>query len=168
MNLVAMMFMIALALAMAALTLVAQHLGAGQKREARIVGRHAMVLTTLVAVAVGAVVALAREPIVALYTDNPDAAAAALPLLVWVWFFHLGDALQTVAAHVLRAYHVVTLPMIIYIIALWGLGIGGGYVLAFGTGGNGAVGFWQAATAGLLAAALLLSLLLKRVFDENR
>lgn len=167
-NLVAMMFMIALALAMAALTLVAQHLGAGQKREARIVGRHAMVLTTLVAVAVGAVVALAREPIVALYTDNPEAAAAALPLLVWVWFFHLGDALQTVAAHVLRAYQVATLPMIIYVIALWGLGIGGGYFLAFGANGNGAVGFWQAATAGLLAAALLLSLLLKRVFDENR
>jgi len=167
-NLVAMMFMIALALAMAALTLVAQHLGAGQKREARIVGRHAMVLATLVAATVGAVVALAREPIVALYTSNPEAAAAALPLLVWVWFFHLGDALQTVAAHVLRAYQVATLPMIIYVIALWGLGIGGGYFLAFGQGGNGAVGFWQAATAGLLAAALLLSLLLKRVFNEHR
>lgn len=167
-NLVAMMFMIALALAMAALTLVAQHLGAGQKREARIVGRHAMVLGTLVAAAVGAVVALAREPIVALYTSSPEAAAAALPLLVWVWFFHLGDALQTVAAHVLRAYQVATLPMIIYVIALWGLGIGGGYLLAFGDHGKGAVGFWQAATAGLLAAALLLSLLLKRVFNENR
>lgn len=167
-NLVAMMFMIALALATAAGTLVAQHLGAGEKREARTVGRHAMGLAALVAAAVGAVVALAREPIVALYTDNPAAAAAALPLLVWVWFFHLGDALQTVAAYVLRAYQVATLPMVIYVVALWGLGIGGGYVLAFGPHGNGAVGFWQAATAGLVAAALLLSLLLKRVFGENR
>ncbi|MFT7724464.1 MAG: MATE family efflux transporter [Roseateles sp.] len=167
-NLVAMMFMIALALAMAALTLVAQHLGAGERREARTVGRHAMVLAALVAATVGAAVALAREPIVALYTANPEAAAAALPLLVWVWFFHLGDALQTVAAHLLRAYHVATLPMVIYVIALWGLGIGGGYVLAFGPHGVGAVGFWQAATAGLLAAALLLGLLLKRVFDANR
>jgi MATE family multidrug resistance protein len=167
-NLVAMMFMISLALAMAALTLVAQHLGAGQKREARIVGRHAMVLGALVAATVGAVVALAREPIVALYTSNPEAAAAALPLLVWVWFFHLGDALQTVAAHVLRAYQIATLPMIIYVIALWGFGLGGGYFLAFGANGNGAVGFWQAATAGLIVASLLLSLLLRRVFDENR
>lgn len=167
-NLVAMMFMIALALATAAGTLVAQHLGADQKREARTVGRHAMVLAALVAAAVGAVVALAREPIVALYTSNPEAAAAALPLLVWVWFFHLGDALQTVAAYVLRAYQVATLPMVIYVVALWGLGIGGGYFLAFGGSGVGAVGFWQAATAGLIAAALLLSLLLKRVFNENR
>lgn len=167
-NLVAIMFMIALSLAMAALTLVAQHLGAGQKQEARTVGRHAMTLTVIVAAAVGGVVAIAREPIVALYTSNPDAAAAALPLLVWVWFFHVGDALQTVAAHVLRAYQVATLPMIIYVVALWGVGIGGGYFLAFGANGNGAVGFWQAATAGLITAALFLSLLLKRVFDENR
>ncbi|MFG6461508.1 MATE family efflux transporter [Roseateles sp. DXS20W] len=167
-NLVAMMFMTALALATAAGTLVAQHLGAGQKHEARTVGRHAMALATLVAAALGAVVALAREPIIALYTSNPEAAAAALPLLVWVWFFHLGDALQTVAAYVLRAYQVATLPMVIYVVALWGLGIGGGYVIAFGANGNGAVGFWQAATAGLLAAALLLSLLLRKVFDENR
>jgi MATE family multidrug resistance protein len=167
-NLVAMMFMTALAQATAAGTLVAQHLGAGQKHEARIVGRHAMALASLVAAALGAVVALARAPIVSLYTSNAEAASAALPLLVWVWFFHLGDALQTVAAYVLRAYQVATLPMIIYVIALWGLGIGGGYFLAFGHGGAGAVGFWQAATAGLMTAALLLSLLLKRVFNENR
>jgi MATE family multidrug resistance protein len=167
-NLVAMMFMIALAFATAAGTLVAQHLGAGEKHAARTVGRHAMTLAALVAASVGAVVALAREPIVALYTSNAATMAAALPLLVWVWFFHLGDALQTVAAYVLRAYQVATLPMVIYVVALWGLGIGGGYVLAFGSNGAGAVGFWQAATAGLVLAALLLSLLLKRVFDQNR
>ena len=167
-NLVAMMFMIALALATAAGTLVAQHLGAGEKHEARTVGRHALSLAALTAAAVGAVVALARGPIVGLYTNNAATAAAALPLLVWVWFFHLGDALQTVAAYVLRAYQVATLPMVIYVVALWGLGIGGGYALAFGIRGAGAVGFWQAATAGLLMAALLLCLLLRRVFNENR
>lgn len=167
-NLVAMMFMIALAQATAAGTLVAQHLGAGEKREARIVGRHAMTLAVLVAATVGAIVALAQGPIVRVYTSNSATAAAALPLLVWVWFFHLGDAMQTVAAYVLRAYQVATLPMIIYVVALWGVGIGGGYALAFGTDGAGALGFWQAATAGLLMAGLLLSLLLRRVFDENR
>lgn len=138
-NLVAMMFMIALAYATAAGTLVAQHLGAQEKREARIVGRHAMALAALTAAGVGAVVALGREPIIALYTSNASTAAAALPLLVWVWFFHLGDALQTVAAYVLRAYQVATLPMIIYVVALWGLGIGGGYFLAFGRDGAGSV-----------------------------
>ncbi|MCE4557662.1 MATE family efflux transporter [Roseateles cellulosilyticus] len=167
-NLVAMMFMVALALATAAGTLVAQHLGAGEKAQARIVGRHAMTLAALVAASVGAIVGLAREPIVALYTADAKTAAAALPLLVWVWFFHFGDALQTVAAYVLRAYQVATLPMIIYVVALWGVGIGGGYALAFHVPGNGALGFWQAATAGLLTAALLLGLLLYQVFHANR
>lgn len=68
----------------------------------------------------------------------------------------------------LRAYQVATLPMITYVVALWGLGIGGGYLLAFGPQGAGAVGFWQAATAGLLTAAGLLCGLLWRVFEENR
>jgi len=167
-NLVAMMFMIALALATAAGTLVAQHLGAQQLREARTVGRHAITLAALVAAGVGAVVALARAPIVGLYTSDAATMAAALPLLVWVWFFHLGDALQTVAAYVLRAYQVATLPMVIYVVALWGLGIGGGYWLAFGPPAAAALGFWQAATAGLLAAAVLLCALLWRVFKDYR
>lgn len=167
-NLVAMMFMIALALATAAGTLVAQHLGAQELRAARTVGRHAITLAALTAAGVGAVVALARAPIVGLYTSDSATIAATLPLLVWVWFFHLGDALQTVAAYVLRAYQVATLPMVIYVVALWGLGIGGGYWLAFGPPQAAALGFWQAATAGLLAAAALLMTLLWRVFNDFR
>jgi multidrug resistance protein, MATE family len=155
-NLVSMLFMLALAQGMAASTLVAQHLGAQQPRHAQAVGRHALLLSGLVASAVGALVALAREPIVHLYTNDPAAIGAALPLLVWLWFFHVGDALQTVAAYVLRAYHVATLPMVVYVLALWGLGIGGGYWLAFGPTAAGALGFWWATTGGLLLAGLLL------------
>ncbi len=155
-NLVAMMFMMALALGTAGQTLVAQHIGAGQWAHARSVGRHALALCALLAAVLGGAVALARVPVVALYTDDAQAAAAALPLLVWIWFFHLGDAVQTVAASVLRAHHVATLPMVIYVLALWGVGIGGGYWLAFGPPALGAVGFWSAATAGLLVSAVLL------------
>lgn len=155
-NLVAMMFMMALALGTAGQTLVAQHIGAGQWGHARAVGRHALLLCAALAAVLGGLVAGARAPVVALYTDNAEAAAAALPLLVWIWFFHLGDAVQTVSASVLRAHHVATLPMVIYVLALWGVGIGGGYWLAFGPPGLGAVGFWSAATAGLLTAATLL------------
>ena len=78
-NLVAMMFMLALAQATAAGTLVAQHLGAGEPEAARRVGRHALVLATLVAGVVGALAALLRQPIVALYTRDQAAAAAAVP-----------------------------------------------------------------------------------------
>ncbi len=155
-NLVSMMFMMAYAQATAASTLVAQHLGAQQQDAARAVGRHALLLCLLVAGSVGALVATAREPLVNLYTTNAEAAHAALPLLVWLWFFHVADALQTVAAFVLRAYHVAVLPMVFYVLALWGIGIGGGYYLAFGPQAAGALGFWKAATGGLVAAAGLL------------
>lgn len=167
-NLVSMMFMLALGQATAAGTLVAQHLGAREFAQARTVGRHALILCALVAAGVGGVVAWLREPIVGLYTSNAAAAAAAVPLLVWIWFFHLGDALQTVAAYVLRAHRIATLPMVIYVLALWGVGIGGGYWLAFGPVQAGALGFWKAATFGLvLAAALLISLQLWRDRQEG-
>jgi MATE family multidrug resistance protein len=156
-NLVSMLFMLALAQATAAGTLAAQRLGAREFEAARRVGWHAVILCTLVAAIGGGIVAWAREPIVGLYTRDANAAAAALPLLVWMWFFHLGDAIQTVSAYVLRAYHVATLPMVIYVLALWGLGIGGGSWLAFGPHQAGALGFWQAATGGLIASAVLLA-----------
>jgi MATE family multidrug resistance protein len=71
-----------------------------------------------------------------------------------------------VAAFVLRAWHLATWPLIVYALAVWGLGLGGGYALAFDVGGHippalhGARGFWIAATAGLIAAALAMAVLL--------
>jgi len=159
------MFMTALGLGSAGGTLVAQHLGAREPAVARLVGWHALGLAVLVAALLGAAVALLREPIVGLFTPHAAVAAAALPLLVWVWFFHLGDALQTVAAYVLRAHHVATLPMVVYVLALWGVGIGGGYWLAFHAG-QGALGFWRAATFGLAVAALLLCALVAWVHRQ--
>jgi MATE family multidrug resistance protein len=166
-NLVSMMFMLALAIATAAGTLVAQHLGAREHARAAQVAWRSILLGAGIAATVGALVAWLREPIVALYTINRAAAEAALPLLVWLWFFHLADALQTIAAYVLRAYHVATLPMVAYVIALWGIGIGGGYWLAFGPHAAGSLGFWQAATAGLIAAAALLLGLTAYVFKAQ-
>jgi MATE family multidrug resistance protein len=75
--------------------------------------------------------------------------AAAMPLVAWMAVFHVADAAQTVAAFVLRAYKIATVPVLIYVAALWGVGLGGGYLLAFNLPGNvppaalqGAPGFW--------------------------
>ncbi|WP_310737568.1 MATE family efflux transporter [Inhella gelatinilytica] len=157
-NLVAMMFMVPLALSNAATTLVSQALGAKQWAMAAQIGRHALLWGLVVATVLGGWVALWREPILRLYTSDAAAIAAALPLLVWLWVFHIGDSLQYVAAGVLRAHHVVNWPMGIYVFALWGVGIGGGNWLAFRQG-LGAVGFWMSATVGLLLAGSLLSAL---------
>ena len=173
-NLVSLLFMMPLGLSNATSTLVAQRIGAGDLRDARRLGWHGLQFTAGVALAVGALVYLARGPVLRLYTDNPTVQAAALPLLAWVVLFHAADAVQAVAAFVLRAWRIATLPMLIYVGALWGVGLGGGYALAFNIGGrvppalHGAPGFWIASTAGLTVAALALAGLLAWVLSRQR
>lgn len=163
-NLAAMQFMLPLALAQATSALVAQRVGAHDPADARRLGWHGIALAGLLAVLLAALVAWLREPIVGLYTPDAAVAAAALPLFLWLGAFHVGDAMQTTAAAVLRAWRVAQVPMLIHAAALWGIGLAGGYVLAFDVGGwrsatplgllgAGASGFWLAAMAGLLSAA---------------
>jgi len=56
---------------------------------------------------------------------------------------------------VLRGYKRAMAPMLIYAISLWGVGLGGGYLLGltdvFGQA-RGAAGFWTAAVASLAIA----------------
>lgn len=162
MNLVTVLFMIPIALSNATSTLVAQAVGAGRRAEARRLGWHGLGIGLAIAVVVGLSVLVAREPILRLYTPDPVIVAAALPLLAWVAVFHVADAAQAVASFVLRAWKIATVPVLIYAAALWGVGLGGGYVLAFDVTGTvpaamqGATGFWLAATAGLIVAAVAL------------
>lgn len=163
MNLVSMMFMLPLALANATSTLVAQRIGANDLADARRLGWHGVWIGTGLATLVATVVVAARAPIIGLYTRDAATAAAALPLLAWLGIFHVSDALQTISAFVLRAWRIATVPMVIYAGALWGVGLGGGYWLAFNVSGQvpaalqGAPGFWAAATAGLLVAGVGLA-----------
>jgi MATE family multidrug resistance protein len=110
-----------------------------------------------------AAVYLTREPIVGLYTRDAAVAAVALSLLGWLPLFHLSDALQTFAQFVLRAWKVTVISLVVFVLSMWGLGLGGGYLLAFDVLGltpaawQGARGFWIASTAGLLSAGLVLT-----------
>ena len=173
-NLVALMFMMPLAIGHAGGTLVAQRIGAGDAAEARRLAWHSVQVGAGVALLLGSAVYLLRNGIVGLYTNDAVIAAAALPLLAWVVLFHVADALQTVAAFVLRAYRIATVPLVIYAIAIWGVGLGGGYLLAFDTSGAvpeallGARGFWAAATAGLVLAGVGMALFLAWMLRQMR
>ena len=165
-NLVALLFMMPLAMANATSTLVAQRIGAGDALDARRLGWHGLLIAVLIAALLGATVYFTREGVVGLYTRDPVVVAAALPLVTWVALFHTADAAQAVASFVLRAYHVAKVPLVIYASAIWGVGLAGGYVIAFDSFGLtppallGARGFWFAATAGLVVAALGLGAVL--------
>jgi MATE family multidrug resistance protein len=172
-NIVSVLFMMPLAIANATATLVAQRIGAEDARDARRIGWHGLQLGVLIAAAMGATVYVTREGLMRAYTGDAVIIAAAMPLLAWVILFHIADAAQTVASFTLRAYKIATVPVIIYATAIWGVGLGGGYVVGFDVTGltppalRGALGFWAASTAGLTVAALgmtgfLLSVLRRR------
>jgi len=171
-NLAALMFMLPMSLANATTTLVAQRIGAGDPRDARRLGLHGMVIAVGFALALGGTVVALRGPLVGLYTADAAVAAAALPLLGFLAVFHVVDAIQCLASFVLRAWHVTTAPMVIYAVAIWGLGLGGGWVIGFDSLGvvpaplQGAPGYWLASTVGLSVAAAALAWLLHRVSQD--
>lgn len=157
-NLVSLMFMMPLAIANASSTLVAQRIGAGDEADAHRIGWHGVEIGVAIAAAMGCSVYLFREAIIGLYTRDAIIVAAAMPLLAWVAVFHIADAAQAVAGFVLRAYRIAVVPLVIYALAIWGVGLAGGYAVGFNVTGltppslQGAVGMWFAATSGLVVA----------------
>ena len=100
-----------------------------------------------------------RRGIVGLYTNDAAVAGVALSLIGYLVAFHVFDALQGITAFVLRAYRIAVVPMLIYAVALWGLGLIGGYFVAFHPvlgGPRGASGMWLMQTVALCLTSLLL------------
>lgn len=159
-NLVSLMFMLPLALANGTATLVAQRVGANDHAEARRLGWHGVEIGVGIAALLGALVFVAREPILHAYTNNPTIIAAAMPLLVWVWWFHVADAAQTLANFVLRSHRITLMPLVFYATSLWGIGLFGGYLVTTSDWAppalQGAQGYWAMCTAGLIAAGASL------------
>jgi MATE family multidrug resistance protein len=173
MNLVNLLFMVPLALGNASMTLVGQALGARRPREARRLGLHGLAMGLMLALLLSAAVFFCRLPLLHLYTQDAAVVAAAWPLLGWIAVFHVADAAQAVSSFVLRAYKVAVVTLVVYVAALWLVGLGGGYLLAFNLTGTvpqalqGARGFWMAATVGLVMAGTTLTWLMLRVMADS-
>ena len=79
---------------------------------------------------------------------------------------------QAVVVNVLRGYKRAVVPMLIYAVALWGVGLGGGYAIGLSSVDLawlglhpplGAPGFWLAAIASLVLASSLVTAYFLRV-----
>jgi MATE family multidrug resistance protein len=162
-NFATVLYMLPLSIASATGALVAQSIGAREPETARRIGNTGIRLAAVLATAIGLIVWLARDAIVHAYTPNEAIIAAAMPLFPFIAFYQLFDAIQVTAAFVLRAYKIAVVPTLIYAIALWGVGLGGGYVLGLDPFGwapaaiRGAAGFWlgNSISLALVAAGLL-------------
>lgn len=163
-NVGAVLYMTPLSIGIACATLVAQAIGANRADEAKRLSRHGIMLAGAIGLMYASLLALGRHGVAALYTNDAQTAAAAAGLLAIVAVYHVFDSLQISTAFVLRSYRVTVVPTIIYAIALWGVGLGGGYWFGFDIPGGlpalltGAKGFWIANTISLAVAALGLIL----------
>jgi MATE family multidrug resistance protein len=165
-NLAVVAFMFPLSLGNATAVLTGQAIGARQPERARHTCWVGIRLGMAIAIIFSLIFWIGAPQIAALYTTDSQVQAAAIPLIVLVGFYHLGDALQAVAVNALRGYKKSVVPMAIYTTTLWGLGIGGGILLGltntFGPA-RGAVGFWIAAITSLWVVAGLIALYLNAV-----
>jgi MATE family multidrug resistance protein len=167
-NLGTVLYMLPLSLSIATSTLVAQSLGVDKPILAKEIGWSSLVFTTTVCVLVGLLVWIFRYPLLDLYAPSADVRSMAIPLFLFIAFYQIFDALQVTSAFILRGYRVAFWPMWIYAISLWGVGLGGGYILGFNLTGNvpellqGAQGFWFANSLSLAIAATFLITLFKR------
>jgi MATE family multidrug resistance protein len=85
-----------------------------------------------------------------------------MPLYFFIAFYQLFDSAQVGIAFVLRAYKIAAIPTLIYAIALWGAGLGGGYLIGFDVLHitpsllKGAAGFWLGNSLSLALVAVAL------------
>ena len=152
--------MLPLSLSVATATLTAQAIGAGDPGRARRTALTGLRSGAFVAALTVLSVWTLRGGIVRLYSRDPTVVATALTLIPYLAAFHFFDALQTVASFVLRAYKLAMAPTVIHAAALWGVGVVGGYLVAFGGIWGppwGITGMWlmQSVAQGLVALLLV-------------
>lgn len=164
-NLAALCYMLPLSLAIATLSSVGQAVGARDWDRAHVVIAAGLLLSAGLSTAVGLLLWLAAAPLVNAYTNDPAVREVAMGLVFYIAIYQFFDALQTIAGHVLRAYRITFLPMLIQTFCFWGIGLGGGWWLCYHWSPVlGVAGFWVASVVSLvLAAAMLGPLLWKAV-----
>jgi MATE family multidrug resistance protein len=166
-NIAAVMYMVPLSLAIATSARVSFWLGTRDAKKARGAARTGFKIAMGLAAAMCGAILLGRSHIAAVYSPNPQVVAVAAGLLTWLGLFHLGDALQAMCVFILRSYRIVVSPLVTYCVFLWGVGLAGGYVLAYmGLGPMPAQhspnAFWEAASIALAMSALILAAILWR------
>ncbi|MBA4329092.1 MAG: MATE family efflux transporter [Polaromonas sp.] len=160
------LYMVPLSIAIACSARVSFWTGAGRPHQAARAVWTGFSLAALSAIVLAATLMIASQEVAALYSRTPAVAQLASGLLIWVAIYHLGDAMQAVSAFLLRCYRITLTPLLLYSVMLWGLGLLGGYLLAYRGLGPwpampSAQSFWAASTVGMALVALSLALLLR-------
>lgn len=158
-NFTSLCFMVPLSMSMGVTVRVGQALGANDPAKARFTS-YAGVATTLFTATVSAcIMLLFPEKIAAIYTTDPQVSMLAAQLLFFAALFQYADGVQIAANGALRGYKDTRVPMILILIACWGIALPFGYTLGltdFIVEPMGPHGLW----IGLITALSLVSVML--------
>jgi MATE family multidrug resistance protein len=177
-NMTAVLYMIPLSLSIASSSRVSYWIGAGQIHRARQALRTGLSLVLLLSVSLAGLIGWQHHAIAAIYTQSPEVAALAATLLLWLVLYHVADAVQVFCVFTLRCYGITVLPLITYTVLLWGLGLAGGYVVAYGAGFDvsalswltpqSPIAFWQTGCLALyVTTAVLLPVLWRAAYRPS-
>jgi MATE family multidrug resistance protein len=164
-NVAAVLYMVPLSLGIATSARVGFWLGRQQHRAARNALLVGLSMATVLGLLLSTAVWLGKEALAQAYSPHPDVVALAIALLPWVAGYHLFDAVQAVTVFALRCFRITVLPMLVYGVVLWGVGLGGGYAAAYTVAtepAHSAVPFWQYSAVALAITALIMLVLLFR------
>jgi len=160
-NLAAVAYMIPLSVAIATLARVGQAAGARDIERARGAAQAGSRMAMAASLLVGGMLFLAGPWVIEGFTADRAVIAAALPLLGFVALYQVFDAWQTVNGYALRGLKVTLAPMLVHLLAFWGIGLGVGWWLTYSMA-MGLPGFWLAGVLSTLAAALPFAWLLRK------
>jgi len=131
-NMTAVLYMIPLSLSIASSSRVSYWIGAGQIHKARLALRTGLSLVLALSLSLATWIGWQHLAIAQFYTQSPEVATLAATLLLWLALYHVADAVQVFCVFTLRCYGITVLPLITYTVLLWGLGLAGGYAVAYG------------------------------------
>ena len=171
-NVATLLYMVPLSLSIATSARVSYWIGANQTHRAFEVQKLGIGLVAGCALSLGLLVWLCRHPLAAVYSQEAEVALLASQLLAWLALFHLGDAMQALGMFLLRCHKVTLMPLLVYALMLWGLGLGGGQWIAYhGTPWSPAlqhpVAFWISSSLALALTSMIFMWLLTKVSQRQ-
>lgn len=148
-------FMVPLGVAMATTVRVGHAVGAGDLSAVRWAAGAGYALAMLAQTASAVLLVTSAAWLAALFTADPAVIALASLLMAYAAVFQYPDGLQALSAGALRGMKDTRVPMVITVLAYWGLGLPLGAWLGLAKG-QGAPGLWTGLILGLAVAASLL------------
>lgn len=164
-NFTSLIFMLPLSLALAVTVRVGLARGRNNPDAARLAINTALGITLVIGISAALLLLLLRHQVPMLYTPDNEVRDVAARLLLFAALYQVSDAWQVTVNGALRGYEDTAVPMLLTLIAYWGIGLPVGYVLGLTDlvrPAMGPDGFWIGLISGLTAAAIMLTLRLRR------